>query len=271
MSKEIGIRQMKLIDDLVVHFINSEELFTRTLNSLNGYLSLSKKLKPFIHTIKSRLKDPAHLRDKLIRKAKEAKKQRLAFDINKENLFLKITDLVGIRIIHLHTKQIEYINKYLKEILEEQQCEIIEGPEAKTWDIESVAYFNSLNFQTVSSTNMYTSVHYSIKPSPTITCEIQVRTLMEEVWGEVDHTINYPNKTKSLSCREQIKALARATSSCSRLVDSIFSSHKDFEENQMPKTSNRSTKGINSQKTLSKETATVKPKLKKLISKGNKI
>jgi hypothetical protein len=41
---------------------------------------------------------------------------------------------------------------------------------------------------------MYTSVHYIIgsgSQTP-LTCEIQVRTLMEEVWGEVDHKINYP-------------------------------------------------------------------------------
>ena len=34
---------------------------------------------------------------------------------------------------------------------------------------------------------MYTSVHYVIGSASrtTVTCEIQVRTLMEEVWGEV--------------------------------------------------------------------------------------
>lgn len=53
---------------------------------------------------------------------------------------------------------------------------------------------------------------------------------MEEVWGEVDHSINYPHKTESLPCREQIKALARATSSCSRLVDSIFTSFDDYHD-----------------------------------------
>jgi ppGpp synthetase/RelA/SpoT-type nucleotidyltranferase len=55
-----------------------------------------------------------------------------------------------------------------------------------------------------------------------MTAEIQVRTLMEEVWGEVDHTMNYPYPVESLACREQLKVLARVTSSASRLVDSIF-------------------------------------------------
>jgi hypothetical protein len=51
---------------------------------------------------------------------------------------------------------------------------------------------------------------------------------MEEVWGEVDHLLNYPKKTTILACKEQIAALARATSTCSRLVDSILRSHEDL-------------------------------------------
>ena len=62
-----------------------------------------------------------------------------------------------------------------------------------------------------------------------MTAEIQVRTLMEEVWGEVDHTINYPNPIDSLACSEQLKVLARVTSSASRLVDSIFASVDDHQ------------------------------------------
>jgi ppGpp synthetase/RelA/SpoT-type nucleotidyltranferase len=60
-----------------------------------------------------------------------------------------------------------------------------------------------------------------------MTAEIQVRTLMEEVWGEVDHTMNYPYPVESLACREQLKVLARVTSSASRLVDSIFATVAD--------------------------------------------
>lgn len=235
MKQILEAEQLGQIDDLVKHFIINEELFLRTLNSLEGYILFSKKLKPFIHTVKSRLKDPEHLKDKLIRKTIDAKEKGLDYEIDKDSLFQKINDLAAFRIIHLHTRQIEQINRHLKDILQEQRWEIIEGPEAKTWDIESTDYFKSLGFDTVSNPNMYTSIHYVVKPSPSITCEIQVRTLMEEVWGEVDHSINYPRKTESVSCREQIKALARSTSSCSRLVDSIFASHNDYELNKVPK------------------------------------
>ena len=42
-----------------------------------------------------------------------------------------------------------------------------------------------------------------------ICCEIQVRTLFEEIWGEIDHTINYPHSTESIACKEQLKVLTK--------------------------------------------------------------
>jgi len=84
---------------------------------------------------------------------------------------------------------------------------------------------------------MYTSVHYVIASGSmrTVACEIQVRTLMEEVWGEVDHMINYPHQTPHLPCREQIRALARVTSSATRLVDSIFATDEYMHEQKAKK------------------------------------
>lgn len=227
MKEELEAGQLTLIDSIVKHYIENQELFNMALNSLQGYITMSSRLKPYIHSFKFRLKDPTHLKDKLIRKAIKGKKNGEEFTITKENVFSEINDLAGFRIIHLHTTQIEQINIELTKIFNEQQWAIIEPAKARTWDDESREYFKNIgiDIHKPESLSMYTSVHYVIKPnsSSLVTCEVQVRTLMEEVWGEVDHTINYPHKSNSHSCREQIKALARATSSCSRLVDSIFS------------------------------------------------
>lgn len=235
MKNTLGVKQLKKIDELIDHFVSNKELFSIVLNSLNGCVTISTSLSKLIHSTKNRIKDPGHLRDKLIRNAIDMKKKGILFDINKDNLFSKVNDLAGFRILHLHTRQIEQIDIELKKIFREQQWIIIEGPTAKTWDDESRSYFKEIGIETSSHPNMYTSVHYIIQPnsSASITCEIQVRTLMEEVWGEVDHSINYPLKNDSNSCRDQIKVLARMTSSCSRLVDSIFSTHKEYESNKL--------------------------------------
>ena len=79
--------------------------------------------------------------------------------------------------------------------------------------------------------SLYTSVHYVIKPredSP-VSCEIQVRTLLEEVWGEIDHLVNYPEPTDNITRRDQIGVLARLVSAGSRLADSICRVYTDEE------------------------------------------
>jgi len=50
-----------------------------------------------------------------------------------------------------------------------------------------------------------------------MTCELQVRTLAEELWGEVDHKLNYPHKAETVACIQQLRALARSTSAAGRL------------------------------------------------------
>jgi putative GTP pyrophosphokinase len=234
---------LKFIDELVAHFVDNKHLFENMLDSIKALIANSKTLEVNIHSVKYRIKDPVHLRDKLIKKSLTSKQKGRLFSITKRNLFSKINDLVGFRIMHLHTKQIETIDAELKNIFSEQRWFLIEGPTAKTWDDESREYFENIGFSIDKSPNLYTSIHYVVKPNTntSITCEIQVRTLMEEVWGEVDHSINYPNKSESLSCREQIKALARATSTSSRLVDSIFATHNDFESNKSPIVVNKKT------------------------------
>lgn len=234
---------MQFIDDLVKHFINYNGQFSVVIDSLNSSIENSPSLKKLIHSTKSRIKAPGHLKDKLIRKAKDAIVKNSPFLYTKENLFSKINDLAGFRILHLHTKQFQKIDVELKKIFTEQKWKIIEGPNAKTWDDESRSYFKSIGVKTSANPNMYTSVHYIIKPntSSNITCEIQVRTLMEEVWGEVDHSINYPHKSEILSCREQIMTLARVTSSCSRLVDSIFATD-EYEKTKITLSPNKPSK-----------------------------
>jgi len=227
-------KERELIDPLVQHFeadLRGKRLISTFLNSLLTYIKESQDLQKAIHSIRSRVKEPDHLADKLLRKLRKCEKEGIEFPMTTSNLFTEITDLAGIRILHLHTRQITEIDRHLKAIIQEQPVSLIEGPRARTWDDENRAFFRSVNIDTQDSETMYTSVHYVLasSSSTTVTCEIQVRTLMEEVWGEVDHAINYPHRNESVACREQIRALARATSTATRLVDAIFATVADLE------------------------------------------
>jgi putative GTP pyrophosphokinase len=225
--------ESRRLDELVSHYVENQGHFSLVLSQLKDHVLGDQNLMSQVHSVKWRLKDPNHLRDKLLRKMREAKETGREFAVTKDNLFSKINDLAGFRILHLHTRQMDHINKALLQRFEEALYRVKEGPTAKTWDDESRKYFQEIGIKTERSkeSSLYTSVHYIIRPNlkTKSTCEIQVRTLADEVWGEVDHAINYPYRVNSIACYEQIQVLARVTTSCSRLVDSIF---KSFEESR---------------------------------------
>jgi putative GTP pyrophosphokinase len=180
---------------------------------------LSGSNTPVIHSVKMRLKDPDHLREKLMRKWTKG-------DLSEEHsIFSVITDLSGVRVLHLYQQQFQDIHDAILEKVEKKKdWTLHEPPKAYTWDPESALFFKQLNLAVESKESFYTSIHYVVRPrsDSDICCEIQVRTLFEEIWGEVDHTLNYPNPTTNLSCKEQIRVLAKLVGAGSRLVDSVF-------------------------------------------------
>jgi ppGpp synthetase/RelA/SpoT-type nucleotidyltranferase len=221
-------RERDLIKDLVTHYAQNKGFIQVILDQVSAAILGSPALMLYVHSTKSRVKDPEHLEDKLIRKMRDAKAKRRKFTITKNNLLYRINDLAGFRILHLHSEQIVPIDRELRKVFDIYSLPLYETPKARTWDDENRSFFQQCGIRTVKSPTMYTSVHYVVESHSAMraTCEIQVRTLAEELWGEVDHTLNYPHECSVLACREQIKVLARVTSSCSRLVDSIFRTYE---------------------------------------------
>ena len=176
-----------------------------------------------VHSVRSRMKDLQHLREKIQRKSSTED------PITPENIFDRITDIAGVRVLHLYQSQFTQIHREINEKLDNQDWILYEEPKAYTWDPESRDFFENQGLNVEVKESLYTSVHYVIKPrenSP-VSCEIQVRTLFEEVWGEIDHLVNYPEPTDNVACREQIGVLARLVGAGSRLADSICRVYSD--------------------------------------------
>lgn len=229
---KLSINIQKQIDKAVKYYETKQELFVQLARNLHDNLTDEKKLRQLIHSTKFRVKDPEHLRNKLERKAYETISKKKSFTITEGNLFTKIEDLAGVRLIHLHTDQMTEIHSAIMDILGEHKYILVGKPIAYTWDIEYEQFFKSIGLKTDPRDSMYTSVHYIIEPNrkTKMRCELQVRTLMEEVWGEVSHIIDYPDETESIACKKQLKVLARVTSSGTRLVDSIFASKAEYKK-----------------------------------------
>ncbi len=218
------------IDEAVAAYLEKqfeyEQFLAGVLVFFQKHPQLNKAPLPIIHSIKSRLKDPTHLKGKLLRKLQDGK------TITKDNIFTEITNFIGVRVLHLYQDQFPEINTAINNKIETGDWLFVEQPKAFTWDPESVHFYKSLNVLTELRDTYYTSIHYLVKPNNhnSICCEIQVRTLFEEIWGEIDHTINYPNPTDSIACREQLRVLSKLVSTGTRLADSIFRSKTDHEQ-----------------------------------------
>lgn len=221
---------MNTEDKIVLAYLNPEKQYELKafLQTVLFFFENNPALKGIVHSVKSRMKDPEHLKDKIQRKLKSGK------IIDENNLFTVVNDLIGVRVLYLYQDQFQLIhNELLKKVDETKDWMFVEAPKAYTWDPETREYFEKLNIHTEVRDTYYTSVHYVIKPNnelSNITCGIQVRTLFEEIWGEIDHTINYPHQTEIIACKEQLRVLAKLVSTGTRLADSIFRTYNDVSE-----------------------------------------
>lgn len=225
MDKEVA-------EQIIELYHQESHRFSIFLNGIYDYFRLTPCFSdgslPLVHSLKSRMKDPAHLEEKLYRKDSAEN------PITLENVFDRITDLAGIRVLHLYQKQFADIHKAIADKIADGDWVLYEPPCAYTWDPESEGFYRELGLEFKVKDSYYTSVHYVVMPkknSP-IKCEIQVRTLYEEIWGEIAHTINYPKPTESIACREQLRVLSKLSVTGTRLADSIFNSHQEFIDTQ---------------------------------------
>ncbi|MER2097477.1 MAG: RelA/SpoT domain-containing protein [Pseudomonas qingdaonensis] len=199
------------------------------MGSVRTWFEMHPKLirgaRPVIHSVKSRIKDREHLAEKINRKL-----ELIEGEIEADDLFNRLTDLSGVRILLLHQQQYRDVHaEFLKKISNDWY--LVEPPKAYTWDPESADFFRSLGIDTQVKDSQYTSLHYVVRPraGADVVCEIQVRTLFEEIWGEVDHALNYPAPTDNVACSEQLRVLAKLVGAGSRLVDSIYRSSQPME------------------------------------------
>ncbi len=181
--------------------LNWKELQDIYLNysSLISYLEkeaehIFSKLRdvPNVHSVRRRVKEPRHLIEKIIRKGKKYSEQ----GINVENYKNIVTDLIGIRVLHLFKDDWQEIHKEITRLWETKetpQVNIRRGD----YNLETLREnIKDLNCDIILREHGYRSVHYLVgvplSKDEEVLVEIQVRTVFEEAWSEIDHIIRYP-------------------------------------------------------------------------------
>jgi ppGpp synthetase/RelA/SpoT-type nucleotidyltranferase len=144
-----------------------------------------------VHSLKIRAKSPEHLVEKVIRKRCE----KPEIDIKPDNYQDHITDLVGVRALHLFKDEWLPIHEFVTATwhLAEQPLAYIREGDAT--DLQE--QFAKKGCAVTPHPKGYRSVHYLLSSQPTkdrTIVELQVRTIFEEGWSEIDHRVRYPYK-----------------------------------------------------------------------------
>ncbi|MFC0476249.1 RelA/SpoT domain-containing protein [Robertmurraya beringensis] len=197
-------------------------VYRESLTPTAEYISNMLRTHPEAHTVRTRVKDPEHLIDKIIRKIIRERKTNAGYVIDIDNYKTEITDLIGIRVLHLYKDQAASLDKFIRELWElVEKCTIYyrEGDYSKEEEHEDNELFN---FKVHPAG--YRSWHYLISTKATKhlhVAEIQVRTIFEEGWSEIDHQLRYPNDTNNVQLTKQLLVLNRIAGSADEMATSI--------------------------------------------------
>src|SRR5437588_8664492 len=94
------------IERMVALYAANRVEFANLAKRVETDLLENAELRPLIHSSKRREKHPDHLRDKLQRKALEAIEKGKSLNITTKNLFKKVGDLAGVRLLHIYADQL---------------------------------------------------------------------------------------------------------------------------------------------------------------------
>lgn len=178
----------------------------------------------YVHSLSYRVKDTKHLIEKIIRKnASYLEKGEAVSELNYET---KITDLMGIRILLLFKEDWLQVHDYLMEHYRDIMAE------------EPFAYIRSGDDRSLYEGKIqiiedrpYRSVHYVIRTDNGLGIEIQVRTLYEEAWSEIDHKLRYPYNLTNNILTSYINLINRLTGISDEMASFINSHIRNFQEN----------------------------------------
>lgn len=189
-----------------------------------------------VHSVRWRVKDVNSLMNKIFRKRHEGNEKYR--DISEDNYREKITDLIGIRAIHLYKNDCLSIDKCIRENWEGQEKTIAY---IRSGDGEFLkGKFEEKGFDVQEHPAGYRSIHYVLKTRPfnsELYFEIQVRTIFEEGWSEIDHKVRYPSASDDqlvASCLTIFNRLAGYADEMGSFIRDLSVSqvklHKDLED-----------------------------------------
>jgi len=183
-----------------------------------------------VHSVRWRVKDTEHLLEKIVRKRAAGDSGKYN-EITIENYSEVVTDLVGVRALHLFKVDFLEIDAQIRETwnLEETAKIYLRNGDQEPEDIKDGEFNAQLH------PKGYRSIHYIISTQPQkakIFIEIQVRTIFEEGWSEIDHQIRYPNFSDNSLVEFFLQTFNRISGSADEMGSFVKALASELDVNQ---------------------------------------
>ena len=182
------------------------------------YLAEIMNREKYIHSIKYRIKDGEHLIEKIIRKSMKDP----VFLASYKDYKRTVKDLIGMRALHLFKEHWLDVHRFL-----ENNWDFYTTPRAnyKKGDPEDLLrMYEAAGCELNEHKHGYRSIHYHLLVKPgrhEMVAEVQVRTLFEEAWSEIDHYVRYKTNKDSDQAEPYLGILNNITSNADALASYI--------------------------------------------------
>ena len=194
-----------------------------------------------VHSTRVRVKTPKSLARKIVRKQTQDPKRNITLENYEED----VRDLIGLRALHLFKRDWKLIHQ-----------EILDIWKLHPKDRKPLAYhrggdspelrqeWKDAGCKVEERSAGYRSIHYVIVSKPNNRerhcAEIQVRTIFDEGWGEIDHHIRYPDDPNDPRLQESLLILNRTAGSADEMGNLLLNlrqeqQRRDFEAEQAQK------------------------------------
>ncbi|WP_294364405.1 RelA/SpoT domain-containing protein [uncultured Clostridium sp.] len=227
-EKNIDVEVLK---DIYNDFVDYKVSYENQANFIANIL----RSQSMVHTVKSRVKEPDRLIEKIIRKTEDRRlKYGDDFQFTVDNYKNEINDLIGIRVIHIFKDQWQAIHEFIM-----KTWNVIEVT-ANVRDGDNTKIFEELDIEVRSRVSGYRSVHYLVEFYPTnekVIAEIQVRTIFEEGYGEIDHRLRYSHVEIPEILKSNLLLFNRIVGSADEMASLINELSKEWssKENELLK------------------------------------
>ena len=196
-------------------------IFSCILNNVQNMLAGDLDLNPR-PVLKSRIKSFKSYYSKVVRQRSDA--------IYRTDKLVCLTDMIGIRVVCAFLEDISNVVKQISEKYSVREIERKgETMSFKEFGYESVHILINIPTECLDLSVLNPGLLKDHPIPPELCCEIQVRTILQDAWAEVEHELIY--KTEFTPFDAPLRRKLACVNASLSLADTIFQEIRDYQKN----------------------------------------